>query len=632
MIRSTRSPRIDGVVMVVIGLTAAALLLRIWDVGVRAMHHDESLHATYSWYMSVGRGYFHDPLMHGPLQFHLIAGFFRVLDDTEAVARLPAVLAGTALVASPLLLRRWLGGVGTMTAALLLTISPSLLYFSRFARNDLLMAVWAVLMVAAVWRYREHGGQRWLLLLAGALGLSFATKETSYITVAMLLLYLNVALTVLIVSRGGGGRLKRVVCTIAVFPYAWLVAATWWSGNWHRLGPRPREADLLIVLGTLTLPFLAALVRVPLEAIDGPLGSDREFTVALLTVLALFAGSAAVGLTWNWRWWAPLMALVLVVTVPLYTNGFTHIDGTGGAFWSSLDYWLDQQDVQRGTQPGFYYFMMVPLYEFLALIPAIGGLWLLRRGDRLTALLVWWFAGTFLALSLAGEKMPWLTVHFALPLILLAARSIDAAAPAIWRGVRGQYGFLASTAAAVALVVSVLLLGGSLNTAIGVAFGHPDTPIEPLIYTQTSPDVPLWMAQITALRSETLEPLKVTVDTSSSFSWPWAWYLREYPTVLYAGAETIAADIPSEGILIATDSTLRDNPKIWAEFARAEPYQHRWWFPESGYRSLTPGSLLSGIRNGSLLNDWQQFYVDRIEQSEIGSIDGVVLFPRTAAP
>jgi hypothetical protein len=102
--------------------------------------------------------------------------------------------------------------------------------------------------------------------------------------------------------------------------------------------------------------------------------------------------------------------------------------------------------------------------------------------------------------------------------------------------------------------------------------------------------------------------------------------------VLYAGAETIAADIPSEGILIATDSTLRDNPKIWAEFARAEPYQHRWWFPESGYRSLTPGSLLSGIRNGSLLNDWQQFYVDRIEQSEIGSIDGVVLFPRTTAP
>ena len=119
MIWPPRSRRIDGVVMVVIGLTVAALLLRVWDLGVRAMHHDESLHATYSWYMAVGRGYFHDPLMHGPLQFHLIAGFFRVLGDGEAVSRLPAVLAGTALVASPLLLRRWLGGVGTMTAALL---------------------------------------------------------------------------------------------------------------------------------------------------------------------------------------------------------------------------------------------------------------------------------------------------------------------------------------------------------------------------------------------------------------------------------------------------------------------------------------------------------------------------------
>jgi predicted membrane-bound mannosyltransferase len=323
---------------------------------------------------------------------------------------------------------------------------------------------------------------------------------------------------------------------------------------------------------------------------------------------------------------------VLVATVPLYTNGFAHIDGAGGAFWSSLDYWLDQQQVQRGTQPGFYYFMMVPLYEFVALIPAAAGLWLLRRGDRLTALLAWWFAGTFLALSLAGEKMPWLTVHLALPLILLAARSIDAAAPSIWRGVRGQYGFFAATGAAVALVVGALLLGGSLKTATAVAFGHPDTPVEPLIYTQTSPDVPLLMAQITALRSETPEPLTVTVDTSSSFSWPWAWYLRDYPIVLYAGAETIAEDIPSDGILIATDSTLRDNPKIWAEFARAEPYRHRWWFPESGYRSLTPGVLFSGIREGSLLNDWQQFYIDRIEQSEIGSIDGVVLFPRAVTP
>src|SRR5262245_10596435 len=53
------------------GLTLLAFALRMVDLGSRAMHHDESLHALYSWYLYVGRGYTHDPMMHGPFLFHL---------------------------------------------------------------------------------------------------------------------------------------------------------------------------------------------------------------------------------------------------------------------------------------------------------------------------------------------------------------------------------------------------------------------------------------------------------------------------------------------------------------------------------------------------------------------------------
>ena len=633
MSRLRRLGRPDAVTLLVVALAVVALALRLYDLGGRAMHHDESLHATYAWYLSVGRGYFHDPLMHGPLQFHLIAGLFRLLGDTEAVSRLPSAFAGTALVLTPLLLRRWLGGPGTVVAALLLTISPSLLYFSRFARNDLLMALWAVLMVTAVWRYREHGGWGWLLLLATTLALSFATKETAYITVAMLLLYLNATLTLVLLARRETGGLRRVVRGVAIFPFAWLIAAAWRpAGGWLKLGPRPREADLLLVLGTLTLPFLAALVRIPWEAVDGPLSADREYTVGLALVLALFAGSALVGVAWSWSRWLPLMAVVLAVTLPLYTAGFTNLDGAGGAFWSSLDYWLDQQAVQRGTQPGFYYLMMVPLYEFLALIPAAGGLWLLRRGDRLTALLVWWFAASFLALSLAGEKMPWLTVHLALPLALLAARAVGAACATIWNGIQGEYGFFAWAGAAAVLMVGAVVLGGSLRSTTAVVFTHPDTPVEPLIYTQTSPQVPALMAQIEALRAQSAVPLTVTVDSTSSFSWPWAWYLRDYPSVFYADPEFIVANVPTDGILIAASSTLNANPGLRGQFDRGEDYRHRWWFPEAGYRAITPAALFSGIVDGSLLADWREFYVNRIDESAIGSIDGVVLFPAAATP
>jgi len=51
---------------VIVGL---AFALRMWDVGARAMHHDESLHAYYSWQLFKGQGYTYDPLMHGPPEF-----------------------------------------------------------------------------------------------------------------------------------------------------------------------------------------------------------------------------------------------------------------------------------------------------------------------------------------------------------------------------------------------------------------------------------------------------------------------------------------------------------------------------------------------------------------------------------
>ena len=148
-------------------------------------------------------------------------------------------------------------------------------------------------------------------------------------------------------------------------------------------------------------------------------------------MLGLLAGSVLVGLLWRPATWLPIAALAWVITIPLFTTWFTNQDGFLSAFWGQLDYWLDQQDVQRGKQPLHYYVVMLPAYEFLALVPAlIGGAWLLWRGDALMRLLVWWLLGIFVLLSLAGEKMPWLNVHLALPLALIAAHALGRALPA----------------------------------------------------------------------------------------------------------------------------------------------------------------------------------------------------------
>ena len=53
-----------------------AIILRLYDLSSRAMHHDESLHVFYSWKLFKGLGYEHNPMMHGPLQMELTSLFY----------------------------------------------------------------------------------------------------------------------------------------------------------------------------------------------------------------------------------------------------------------------------------------------------------------------------------------------------------------------------------------------------------------------------------------------------------------------------------------------------------------------------------------------------------------------------
>src|SRR5262249_52753779 len=80
-------------------ILAPAALTRFWDLGSRALHHDESLHAYFSWLLATGQGYVHDPLMHGPFLFHITALIYFLLGATDASSRFSAALFGVALVA-----------------------------------------------------------------------------------------------------------------------------------------------------------------------------------------------------------------------------------------------------------------------------------------------------------------------------------------------------------------------------------------------------------------------------------------------------------------------------------------------------------------------------------------------------
>ena len=122
-------------------LAGIALGMRLWDLGVRGISHDESLHVFYSWNLAEGNGYVHDPMIHGPFQFFGTALNYLVFGDSDFTARLLPAFFGAALVLLPFLFRKQLGRWGGLAAAILLTVSPTMLYFSRYARNDIYIVI-----------------------------------------------------------------------------------------------------------------------------------------------------------------------------------------------------------------------------------------------------------------------------------------------------------------------------------------------------------------------------------------------------------------------------------------------------------------------------------------------------------
>ena len=157
--------------------------------------------------------------------------------------------------------------------------------------------------------------------------------------------------------------------------------------------------------------------------------------------------------------------------------------------------------------------------------------------------------------------------------------------------------------------------------------------MEMLVYTQTAPDVPDIMGNIERLAEETGKgrDISVRVDSTDGYSWPWAWYLRDYRNVSYpcwssdAGCQSLTQSPEADVILLAA----RNQPasaRYLTRFQEGERYKHRWWFPEN-YRELTPAKLASGFSSRESWCTVVSYFWDREVPTGLGSSDGYAYFP-----
>ncbi|HEU4758878.1 MAG TPA: flippase activity-associated protein Agl23, partial [Dehalococcoidia bacterium] len=412
-------------------LILVAAGFRFWDLGARALHHDESLHSWTAWKLFEGQGYQHEPWMHGPFQFFSTAFGFFLFGDSDYTARIVPAIFGSALVVLPFLLRHRLGNLGALLAAAGIAFSPTLLYFSRFPHNEIYIAFFTLGLIACFWRYVADQKPLYLYAAALLLGLSFATKVSTFINAMALIAFIDGWMAVhfwrQLRTRNRLDSAGSALLLAALIPFAWALVALWpFTSRWRQrvgLTDWHPAADFLLLIGTLTAPQFAAAIQKPLAAIGiseadlaHPMGDvTRENVLGFFTIATLVAAAAVVGLRWNAAVWPLAAAAFYVPYAALYTSFFTDLDGFYSGHWGALDYWLGQQNVARGEQPWFYYLMLLPVYEFLPLVFAAPALFLYAlKGDVFRRFLVFWAVATFFGYSWAGEKMPWLSVNTAL--------------------------------------------------------------------------------------------------------------------------------------------------------------------------------------------------------------------------
>ena len=567
---------------VIVGILAlTAVITRLWGLGVRVMSHDESLHVYYSWLLATGKGFTHNPMMHGPFLFESTALMNLLFGASDFTSRLvPAILGMFIVIIIPLLFRPWLGRVGSLTTSVFLLISPFILYFSRYIRHDILVIAWTLLAILAIFRYLEYRRERDLTLLAVALALMASTMEIAFIYLAILAGYLALR-------------------AIAKHLLAWQALR------------KSSEFDLLVVLTTLGAffsspfallllnPFWMRLTDAPFidmkildtQGISWAAGTPGLRLWGLFIVFAI--GSAALGLWWDWKRWLKLAGVFAAITILLFTTFFTNPAGLGTGFIGSLGYWLSQQGVARGSQPSYYYFVAFPLYEYL---PLIGGIlaiaaYFIRRKllsplqRDFVPFLIWWAVWIVIALSLAGEKMPWLSTHIAIPFILLTGWWVGLLleGSVIWKNGFRQRG--QTVMRWIALIGIAFLAMLTLRTSLAASFKNYDYATEFIDYAHGAPGVKWALADIASIATHTGIGRDLKIAYDNEVTWPMTWYLRDYPNQAYFGAEPNRQALDA-GVVIA-------GPKNWkkVEAFLGNRYHRfeliRMWWPVEDYKNLT---------------------------------------------
>jgi uncharacterized protein (TIGR03663 family) len=580
-------------------ITATATALRFVLLPLKPLHHDEGVNGWFLTNLFRDGSYKYDPAnYHGPTLYYISLAFSKLFGLNTYSIRASVAVWGVLIVVLAFFVKRYIGKVGSLCAALFLALSPGMVYISRYFIHEIFFVFLSLAIVVSVVMFIEKRR-------AGI----FAIAWTALILLVCFLpstLTLSTALggdnqTSVWAFRGGFFIVEAVLVGFVI-----RMLMSWNDGRAIYLLLASACTSLMfatketafITLGTMVIACFCVWIwrrifKIETEGISNEESSDAEpdSTDADLTAidderLTWRSFRDALG-TGTDRTLAVIASVVvfIFIAVLFFSSFFTYADGVKGAI-DAYALWTKTGSKDH-TQNGTWAYLKwgMELEAPILLLSALGLLVaFVKARHRFAMFASLWAFGLFAAYSIIPYKTPWLAISFLLPMCIAAGYAINELVGARNSSLKLTGGLLGLIA------ISVLAY-----QTYDLNFVRYDDEDKAYVYAHTNREFLALMHEIQYYADKSGKGQDAKIEIVSPDYWPMVWYLRDYKQANFHGRIVDTADAE----MIVAKKTEQD-----AEVTRK--YSAKYDYIESF--ALRPGVDLVLLVRKDLADSGKQLY------------------------
>lgn len=506
-------------------IAAVAVFLRFYDLLLKPLHHDEGVNGFFLTTLFREGIYKYDPSnYHGPTLYYISLFFTKVFGLETFPIRASVGVFGVLMVVLAFFLRRYIGSIGSLVAALLVALSPGMVYISRYFIHEIFFVFCSFAIVLGVLFFiegRKPGiwATAWMALLLlicflpPALNIVTLFKLQSETTIWVLRagFFLVEAILVFLVMRmllewneGRAVYLLLASASTALFfatketafiTLGTILIACGCVWLWRRLYGGIFGADI----GEDNL----APVPLTWETFRERLGNGADLLLLIVALVAVF----------------------IYVSVLFFSSFFTYAEGIAGAvkayaFWTKTG---TGDHTQNGNLA--YLKWLWKIESPILFLSALGTLIaFVKARHRFAMFAGLWAFGLFLAYTIIPYKTPWLALSFILPMCIVAGYGINELVAARDSAMKG---------------IAVLLLAASIGIlgyqTTDLNFNRYDDDTMPYVYAHTRRGFLDLIRQVEYYAEKSGKGKEATIEIVSPDYWSMPWYTRHYSHANYHG-------------------------------------------------------------------------------------------------